>query len=113
VLDAYAYPQLVWGVYAERVEKPRRGLAADEARIADALQKSRTCLQALDQIMDAGPWLAGPSLTLADLHAAPMIDYFRETPEGGAVLAEFPRLAAWWPPMSERLVKIRAFGAGH
>jgi glutathione S-transferase len=107
ILDSYAYPHLVWGVHAERVEKPRRRLLTDEAKLADALSKSLTCLQALDQIIGDGPWLAGPSLTLADLHGAPMIDYFRGAPEGRAMLAEFPRVAAWWPPMAERLDRIR------
>ena len=107
VLDSYAYPHLVWGVHAERVEKPKHGRPTDEAKLADALAKSRTCLGALDRIMGDGPWLAGPSLTLADLHGAPMIDYFRGAPEGRAMLAEFPRLAAWWEPMSARLDRVR------
>jgi glutathione S-transferase len=107
MLDSYAYPHLVWGVYSERVEKPKRGIAPDEARIAEALAKSWICLEALAQIMGDGPWLAGRSLSLADLHGAPMIDYFRQTPEGAAMLAEFPPLAAWWPAMKWRLDRVR------
>jgi glutathione S-transferase len=108
VLDNYAYPHLVWGVFTERVEKPRRGAAVDEARVADALAKSRTCLAALDDIMGAGPWLAGPALTLADLHGAPMIGYFRLAREGLELLSEFPRLAAWWETMADRLERVCA-----
>ena len=107
VLDNYAYQELVWGVHAERVEKPRRGLAPDEAHIAQALVKSRTCLAALDDIMGDGPWLAGPVLTLADLHAAPMIDYFRDAPEGLALLNDVPRLAAWWDAAAARMERVR------
>lgn len=107
VLDSYAYPELVWGVHTERVEKPKRGLAPDEARIAKALVKSETCLGALDGIMGEGPWLAGSTLTLADLHGAPMIDYFRLAPEGLDMLKRFPRLAAWWAAMSDRMAAVR------
>jgi glutathione S-transferase len=108
VLDNYTYPDLVWGVYTERVEKPRRGLAPDEKRLAQALAKSRTCLAALDAIMEDGPWLAGAALSLADLHGAPMIDYFRQAPEGLAMLRDFPRLSGWWEMMTERVAKVRA-----
>jgi glutathione S-transferase len=107
VLDSYAYPELVWGVHNERVEKPKRGLAPDEARFAKALARSRTCLGALDEIMGDGPWLAGSALTLADLHGAPMIDYFRLAPEGLELLQRFPRLAAWWDAMSDRMLAVR------
>ncbi len=107
VLDNYVYPELVWGVHSERVEKPKRGLAPDEARFAKALVRSRTCLGALDEIMGDGPWLAGSALTLADLHGAPMIDYFRIAPEGLELLGRFPRLAAWWDAVSDRMDRIR------
>ena len=73
IQDAYVYSDLVWGLYIERVEAPRRGRTPDEARIARLLPRAETCLAALENLAD-GPWLAGPTLTLADLHAAPMFD---------------------------------------
>jgi len=33
IADNYAYPNLVWGIYVERVSKPKRGAVADEAKI--------------------------------------------------------------------------------
>jgi len=107
VLDAYVYPQLVWGVHLERVEKPQRGLQPDQARLAEALAKSRICLLALTQIMGDGPWLAGPSLTLADLHAAPMLDYFCRAPEGRDLLGQFPKIAVCFGAMADRLDAVR------
>jgi glutathione S-transferase len=108
VLDNYAYPDLVWGVYTEGVEKPRRGLAPDATRFVRALAKSQTCLGAFDAIMEDGAWLAGGALSLADLHGAPMIDYFRQAPEGLALLNGFPRIANWWDAMADRVARIRA-----
>lgn len=102
LLDSYAYRTLVWDVFVERIDAPREGRAPDEAKIAAALPKARLCLGALQDLMGAGPWLAGASLSLADLHAAPMLAYFRLTPEGTALLAEHPALAAWWERMSAR-----------
>ena len=76
IADNYAYPQLVWGVYVERVSKPGRGAASDEAKIGAAIAKARVCLTAMSELMGDNRWLAGAELTLADLYAAPMFDYF-------------------------------------
>jgi glutathione S-transferase len=97
IQDGHVYPDLVWGIYVER----ERGEAADAAKIAHLLPKAETCLAALEALAD-DPWLAGPDLTLADLHAAPMFALFLRTPEGEAMLAGHPRLAAWWAAVSAR-----------
>jgi glutathione S-transferase len=91
ILDSYAYRTLVWDIYVERVSRPASGAASDEQRIADALPKAETCLSALSELMDEAPWLAGPAISLADLHAAPMFALFRLTPEGEHLLNREPR----------------------
>ena len=75
ILDSYAYRPLVWDIFVERVRAPQNGRAPDEAKIAAALPRAETCLAALEAAMADSPWLAGPSLTLADLHAAPIFAY--------------------------------------
>jgi glutathione S-transferase len=102
ILDSYAYRTLVWDIFVERVRAPSNGRAGDEAKIAEALPKARTCLQALAAIMGGGPWLAGPALTLADLHALPMITYFALAPEGRTLLGECPPMSRWLEQMRER-----------
>ncbi|MCB4767176.1 glutathione S-transferase family protein [Ancylobacter sp. Lp-2] len=102
IADAYAYPALVWGVYVERVEKPERDMPANEAAIAAALPPARICLAAMAELMGEGPWLAGATLSLADLHLAPMIGYFLKAPEGAAMFAGFPALADWWARLAGR-----------
>lgn len=100
--DAYAYPHLVWGLFVERVEKPARGLAADEAVIAAALLKSRTCLHALSELMGDRPWLTGAALSLADLYLAPMLEYALRTTEGRELIAQHDNLVDWWARLSSR-----------
>lgn len=95
VLDSYVYRTLVWDIFVERVRAPQRGQAPDEARIATALPRAATCLRALADIRGDGPWLIGKALTLADLHAAPMLTYFRIAAEGAALLDACPPIAAW------------------
>ena len=76
VADNYAYPQLVWGIYVERVSKLVRGAVTDEAKITATIPKAKACLKAMSNLMGDNPWLAGAEMTLADLYAAPMFDYF-------------------------------------
>lgn len=102
IADSYAYRPLVWGVYVERVEKPAEGQGVDAARLAGALNEARLCLAAIEALMAGSPFLAGNELSLADLYLAPMADYCRQAPEGAALLAAHPGLAAWWARMAAR-----------
>ena len=102
LLDSYAYRAMVWDVYVERVSAPEEGHASDEARIASGLARSATVLGELERMLDTHAFLAGESITLADLHAAPMIAYFRIVPEGTESLSRHIRLAAWWERVNGR-----------
>ena len=102
ILDSYAYRTLIWDIYVERIVNPREGRSSDETRIAEALPRAGTCLKVLENIMEEGPWLAGAQLTLADLHAAPMFDYFRLTTEGENLLAAHRGLSSWWTRIAAR-----------
>ncbi len=84
------------------MSKPKRGLAADEAAIAAALAKGETAAAALEAILGTSPFLAGETISLADLHAAPMLGYLVKAPDGAALLARHPRLERWWRDLSER-----------
>ncbi|RWN53800.1 glutathione S-transferase family protein [Mesorhizobium sp.] len=98
MLDAYAYRAMVWDVAVERLEKT----APDEALIANGLLQAATVLRALTSLKAAGPWLLGEQLTLADLHAAPIIGYFAKVADGQNLLAEFADIQAWWGHITGR-----------
>ena len=102
ILDNYAYRTLVWDVFVERVRVPQRGGTPDESKIAAALPRARTCLSAIEALMGASPFLAGPQLSLADLRAAPMIAKFRVAPKGARLFGACPRLGRWWAELSGR-----------
>lgn len=107
VLHSYAYPTWVWTVYIERVSKPRRGAAPDEAAIAQAMPKVRACARVIAEAMGDNPYLAGETPMLADCFAAPMLACLMEAPEGASVLAEVPALSAWWDRMCAREIVQR------
>ncbi|TIT29065.1 MAG: glutathione S-transferase family protein, partial [Mesorhizobium sp.] len=54
----------------------------------------------------------GSELTLADLHAAPIIGYFIRVAEGRNLLAEFADVQAWWVRIAERPSFARTEKAG-
>lgn len=94
IMDNYAYPSLVWGVFVEEAEHGRP-VELDE------IDRARNVLAALDSLRQ-GSFLAGDQLTLADLWAAPMFACFRLAPTGGRLLGDFPALQAWADRMLAR-----------
>ncbi|WP_434722909.1 glutathione S-transferase family protein [Mesorhizobium sp. RIZ17] len=98
MLDAYGYRAMVWDVAVERLEKTQ----PDEALIANGLRQAETVLQVLTSLKAKGPWLLGGQLTLADLHAAPIIAYFLKVAEGQKLFTHFPDLQGWWGSIAKR-----------
>ena len=98
MLDAYGYRAMVWDVAVERLEKD----PPDEALIANGLRQAATVLRVLTSLKASGKWLLGDQLTLADLHAAPIIGYFVKVSEGQRLLAEFPEIQDWWTRIAAR-----------
>ena len=95
MLDSYGYRPMVWDVYVQRVVVATAGGESDEALISAALPGIRTLLERLDAWRGERGFLAGPALTLADLHLYPMLSYFIETPEGREMIEELPHLNEW------------------
>lgn len=100
--DAYIYRAFVWGIYVERLEKPAAGLAADQDLVFAALVETETILNALTELLGGQACLAGPDVTLADLHLAPMFDFLLRTEEGRAAVDRYPAIKAWWLRVSAR-----------
>lgn len=95
LLDNCAFQALIWDIFAERVRAAFEARKPDQQRIAAALPLAETCLDELVELMDEGPYLAGERVTLADLHAAPMMIYAQMSPEGAALVHARPALATW------------------
>ncbi|TGQ53921.1 glutathione S-transferase family protein [Mesorhizobium sp. M1C.F.Ca.ET.193.01.1.1] len=108
MLDAYGYRAMVWDVAVERLEKE----APDEALIAGGLSRAETVLKVLTSLKAKGPWLLGNHLTLADLHAAPVIAYFVKVAEGRDTLARFAGIQDWYARVAARPSFARTEKAG-
>jgi glutathione S-transferase len=95
IIDSYAYRPMIWGVFAARIVAPEEGIAPNEMLVAESLTRSRTCCRALEELLGASRCFAGDAITLADLHALPILLYFSMTQEGRETLSAHPRLRAW------------------
>ena len=82
VADSYGYWPMVRQVFSHRVFRPAQGRAGDEAAIAEGLEKSKRCSRRLENLAAGGPFLAGSSLSLADLHLGAMVAYFTAAARG-------------------------------
>lgn len=102
ILDSYTYPCTVGQLVIQRLVMPMLGNQPDEAAIAEALPEIGNCMNTLAALRGNNTYLAGNQLSLADLHFAPIYDYFRNTPESGPILEKNPGLVDWWNEMSGR-----------
>jgi glutathione S-transferase len=110
IVDSYAYRPMIWGVFVARIVAPEEGIAADEQLVAESLAKSRTCCRALEEILGSNRCFAGDELTLADVHALPILLYFAMTEEGRDTLSAHPRLRAWLDATAARASVQRTKG---
>lgn len=102
VIDSYVYPALVSKIIIPRNRARMRGKSPDEAALAEALPAAKVSLDALEALLDGNSYFGGNAVSLADLHLAPVYEYFSQTPEGEKLLADMPKLADWWREMSQR-----------
>ena len=106
VVDSYAYWPLVRQVFSHGLFRPRLGRPVDEAEFRQGLESAPKVLAALEQLAAGGNYLVADTLSLADIHLAPMIGYFTSVPEAEALLKQYPKLSVWWAAMAQR----KAFG---
>ncbi|MGH8239718.1 MAG: glutathione S-transferase family protein, partial [Steroidobacteraceae bacterium] len=102
IVDSYAYRPMIWGVFFARLVAPAEGIQPDEQHAAESLAKARTCCRALQEILGSGRYFIDDELTLADLHALPILLYFSMAREGAETLSAHPRLRAWLDTMAVR-----------
>ena len=103
VTDWYLFQGVCNVIGFQRIVLPRlTGGTPDEAAIAAAMPKARAVVAELARLLGDDPFMAGPGLTLADLHAAPQLMFLAPTPEWAELIAGHDRLAAWLARVAAR-----------
>lgn len=102
ISDWYFFPQVGVPVVFQRIVGPLLlGQPADEAVVAAAQPNAANCTRVLNDLLGDQAFLAGDSLTLADLMLFPHMAYFSQTPEGRSLLAG-TKLKGWIERMAAR-----------
>jgi glutathione S-transferase len=77
-------------------------LSADERLVEQSMAASKVVLTVLSEKLGDSPYLAGDTLSLADLHAYPMLRYFALTEQGASALSAHQPLVTWMDSMQQR-----------
>ncbi len=109
IIDNYTYWPLVRQVFSHGVMGPRVGRPSDPTEYKRGLDAAPHILRALDRLASGGDFLVADTLSLADLHLAPMIAYFASATDGLALLKQNKRLWVWWSAISERRAFIETW----
>jgi glutathione S-transferase len=102
VINAYVYPPIVGTIVIQRLIMPILGKDCDVARTVKAVGSARNALKVVNDQMGDDTFLAGETITEADLYLVPMYDFFEKTPEGKELLPEFANLTRWWSVIKDR-----------
>lgn len=102
IVTSYAYPSIITSIVIQRAVVPMLGGTPDEEMIRGALDQAGTCIGALDGFAGEGAYLAGESISLADMLVAPVYHYLRGVPEAETLLASAGNLDGWWSRMEGR-----------
>jgi glutathione S-transferase len=102
VIDSYTYPCTVGQLVIQRIVMPMLGEQPDEAVIAKAMPEISKCMSTIADLRADNKYLVGDRVTLADIHLAPIFDYFQSTPDSASILQENPGLLNWWNEVSAR-----------
>ena len=101
IIDSYGYANMISKVFWQEIIVPMQGGTPDAAVVAEGREASEKMLNVLHGLMEQG-LMCGDSLSLADLHVLPPLDYYRMTKAGADAFAARPKLATWWERIQQR-----------
>ena len=102
IIDSYTYSCTVGQLVIQRIVMPMLGEQPDEDAISAAMPEISKCMGVIAGLRADKKFLISDHITLADLHLAPIFDYFQNTPDSDPILQKNPGLCRWWAEMSER-----------
>lgn len=102
IVDSYTYPCTITSLVIQRLVTPLLGGTADESIIEAAMPEVDKSMRELERLLGDQEYLSGSTVSLADLHLAPVFAYFVDTPESKGILKNNPGLSAWWQRIASR-----------
>jgi glutathione S-transferase len=102
ITDWYVLPNISSGITFQRVVAPQFGLPVDEAKVQASIPNAKICVAEIARLLGRQTYLAGETVSIADLMLIPHLSYLAQTTEGQEMLAPYPDLAAWIRRMEAR-----------
>ncbi len=96
IIDGYLYSPAISTIVIQRLIVPSRGGTADEEKVKNAVPLAQKAVGAIEALTVGEPNLLGSELSLADFHLIPIFIYLCRTPEFESIMADAPKLKAWW-----------------
>jgi glutathione S-transferase len=78
ITDWYLMPQVSATITFNRVVAPRFNRPVNEETVAQAIPNARICIAEISRLLDGHSWMAGDSLSLADLLLAAHLSMFAQ-----------------------------------
>ncbi len=102
IVDSYVMPRVSATVTFPLLIAPRFGMPVDLDAVAAALAPAGEVIDELARLLGDQPFIAGASVSLADLMLIPHLAFLPDFDEGAALLARHDRLRAWIGRMKAR-----------
>lgn len=96
----YLYPTMIRKLVFERLVAKFEGRAPNEALVKEGLPEITRQVGVLQETLDRTPYLAGESMTIADMFLLPIAFYVSFTAEGQRIMDGAPALGEWLARMS-------------
>jgi glutathione S-transferase len=109
--SCYLYDDLIRNYALQYIFPAMRGQPPNRPLIDETLPKMERDLDLLDGAYGEREWLAGDSISLADLFVAPIVHTASQCPEGAAALQRCRNLARAFEAFSRRPSYIKALPA--
>jgi glutathione S-transferase len=102
IVDSYGYTPCVTNLFIPRVLVPSLGGETDLDKVESAKAPAALFVKELERLLGAGQFFGGANISLADLHALPVVSYLAATPEGKSILEAAPSLRDWLSRVGKR-----------
>jgi glutathione S-transferase len=81
---------------------PSLGGQTDMQKVESSKEPAALFVSEIERLLGSAQFFGGANVSLADLHALPVVTYLAATPEGKAILEGAPNLRGWLSRMQKR-----------
>ena len=96
IVDNYLYDPAVQTIVIQNLIVPTQGGQTDEEAVQEAIAPTQKALKAIEDLFIGSPFLTGSLISIADFYLIPIFIYLEQTPQFDTVIANTPKLKAWW-----------------